>query len=109
MSLLAVVPILFVIKAHWLAIVVTVIATIALTVMLQKLDPLQFPRGCDTLGDLARLVAARSAAAMARQGARLDEQTVWRALVALAERYSLSKANIDRTTTILRAVETRRN
>jgi hypothetical protein len=104
MSLFAVVPILALLKVSWLEITGVIVGVIALMWPLQRLDPLRFPAGCQTLGDLSRAIAAHNASALAREGAKLDSETVWQSLVQIVAQYALTpKTDIGRETTILRA------
>ncbi|MGE3142754.1 MAG: hypothetical protein AB7L65_05495, partial [Hyphomonadaceae bacterium] len=103
MSLFALVPILALLKMSWLAIGGVIVGVIALMWPLQRFDPLRFPSGCETLGDLSRAIAAHNASALAREGAKLDSETVWQSLVQIVAQYALTpKADIGRETAILR-------
>ncbi len=105
MSLLVIVPVLLILKVSWLFVTGVVVAVLAMMWPLQRVDPLRFPRNCDTIGELSRAVAAHNAAALADQGAKLDSETIWQALVQLVAPYALiPKTNINRETTILRIV-----
>ncbi|MDX2238537.1 MAG: hypothetical protein NW203_13325 [Hyphomonadaceae bacterium] len=103
LSLFALPPILAIFRASWLEIGGVVLGVIALIWVLQRLDPLRFPRDCKTLGDLSRAVAAHNAGALARQGAKLDSEAIWQSLVQIATQYaSTPKPDISRETTIFR-------
>jgi hypothetical protein len=59
-----------------------------------------FPHECKSVGDLARAVAAYNAAALAREGGKLDSGAVWQALVQIVAPIALTpKSEIDRETT----------
>jgi hypothetical protein len=103
-SLFALVPILALLKVSWLAIDGVIVGVITLMWPLQRLDPLRFPSGGETLGDLSRAIAAHNAEALAREGAKLDSETVWQSLVQIVAQYALTpKRDIGRETTILRS------
>ena len=103
MSLFALVPILALLKVSWLAITGVIVGVISLMWPLQRLDPLRFPSGCETLGDLSRAIAAHNAIALAGGGAKLDSETVWQSLVQIAAQYALTpKSEIVPGTTIVR-------
>jgi hypothetical protein len=103
LALFVLVPILAFLEVSWLAVGGVILGVIASIWPLQRLDPLRFPRGCETLGDLSRAIAAHNASALAREGAKLDSETVWQSLVQIVAQYALTpKAEIGRETTILR-------
>ncbi|MDR6790234.1 hypothetical protein J2Y58_003614 [Sphingomonas sp. BE138] len=51
---------------------------------LRHIDRRRLPHGCETLGDLARLVAEQNRGRLARNGARLTASEVWRIIQQLA-------------------------
>jgi hypothetical protein len=76
----------------------------ALGVLLMRYDRGRFPRGCRTLGDLARKVAGLNIVALTAAGACYREVDVWRAFVeVLTEHSSLPKSEIQEHTLILQS------
>jgi hypothetical protein len=96
---------------HWPVVAVYLAAALpvlAIMVMLQRLDPMQLPTGCKTLGDLARAVAAQNTAKLAAAGGRLDAKTVWDALLQFVQPHSDTDIHqIRRETTLLRQAASR--
>ena len=63
-------------------------AMIAFAPILWSLDPGEFPKNCETLGDLARRVSRLNFGRFAKAGARVNRKELWDALTELASRYS---------------------
>jgi len=103
MALFVIIPVMLLADASPRLITVVGLVLLAAIWPLQRLDPLRYPAACVTLGDLARLVAAHNAATLAREGGRLDADSVWQALLDLVGTHTLTNvSDIDRDTTILR-------
>ncbi|GFE77532.1 hypothetical protein [Novosphingobium sp. TCA1] len=51
---------------------------------LRHLDRRRLPRGCETIGDLARMVSEQNRGRLARDGARLTSPEIWRIIQQLA-------------------------
>lgn len=60
------------------------VLTFASGAMLMRLDRGKLPRDWRTLGDLTRAIADRNRGALARQGARLRREEIWRIIQELA-------------------------
>lgn len=71
---------------------------------LTRLDPLAFGE-MTTVGDLARRTAMQNYGTLARNGGRTSSDTIWEALVEIAQPFSenLSTAQIERDTVILQS------
>ncbi|MEH3124162.1 MAG: hypothetical protein PGN16_19715 [Sphingomonas phyllosphaerae] len=71
---------------------------------LRYIDRRRLPRGCDTTGDLARLVTEQNRGRLARDGARLTASEIWRIIQQLAAEESGIDPNlIGPDTTFFRA------
>ena len=72
--------------------------------ILMRVDRRRFPDACQSLGDLARKVAALNYAALVAAGANYREKDVWSALVEiLAEHSSIPKSEIREETVLLQS------
>lgn len=73
---------------------------VAWGVLATRLDRGLLPRGCETLGGLAKVAAAASYGVLVAQGVRAREAEMWEILTeCLAERADMSAAEINRDTT----------
>jgi hypothetical protein len=59
-------------------------ASAYLGLWLRHLDRRRLPRGCETIGDLARVVSEQNRGRLARDGARLTSPEIWRIIQQLA-------------------------
>ncbi len=71
-------------KLHDPFVVAAACAIAAAGLWVRSFDRRRLPHGCQTIGDLARMVAEQNCGRLARDGARLPEAQIWRIIQQLA-------------------------
>jgi hypothetical protein len=98
LALFAIAPILWFVTSAW----PTLLAALAVGILMVRIDPGALPSDCSSLGELARRVAVLNHGRLHASGARSRPDDVWKTLVDIASRIStLPREQIQRDTYLL--------